>query len=109
MATRKLLGFSESTEAEDVVMDENSIGYITYFAVEAFNHRPPLLPSAEAVDVPYLGALLLKQAGLPLSAPNRERLRLLDRCGGRYNSCSHRAEILGFHRRLIESRLIEAR
>ncbi|HEX4893218.1 MAG TPA: sulfatase-like hydrolase/transferase [Hyphomicrobiaceae bacterium] len=109
MATRKLLGFSESTEAEDVVMDENSIGYITYFVVEAFNHEPPPLPSAEAIDVPYLGALILKQAGLPLSAPNRERLRLLDRCGGRYNSCSHRAEILGFHRRLIDSRLIDER
>jgi len=30
-------------------------------------------------------------------------------CGGRYYGCAHRDEILGFHRRLIDSGLMEAR
>jgi hypothetical protein len=30
-------------------------------------------------------------------------------CQGRYNSCSKRSEILAFHRRLIDSGIIQAR
>jgi hypothetical protein len=30
-------------------------------------------------------------------------------CEGRYNACSRRSEILAFHRRLIDSRLITSR
>ena len=59
--------------------------------------------------MPYLGAIMLQQAGLPLSEPTRERLRLLAACDGRYHTCSRRQEILAFHRRLIDSRLMDAR
>ena len=109
MATRKLLGFHEGTDAEEVTIRPDSIGFITYFAVEALNYAAPALPALETVDVPYLGTLLLEQAGLPLSEPNRERLRLMAACEGRYHGCSRRQEILAFHRRLIDSRLIDAR
>jgi hypothetical protein len=87
----------------------DSIGYVTYYAVDALNYKLPPLPDIETLDVAYLGALILKQAGLPLSDSWRERLRLMALCGGRYYGCSRRDEILAFHRRLIDSGLMEAR
>jgi len=36
-------------------------------------------------------------------------LRLMALCGGRYYDCNRRSEILAFHRRLIDSGLVEAR
>ena len=109
MATRKLLGFREETDVEEVAIDQQSIGYITYYAVEALNFEAPKLPPMDIVDVPYLGAIMLQQAGLPLTEPYRERLRLMAACDGRYHSCSRRQEILAFHRRLIDSHLIDQR
>lgn len=109
MATRRLLGYGEQAEVEDVEVDHESLAFITYFAIKAQNHPVPPLPAHGVIDVPYLGAIVLEQAGLPLSEPNRERLRLLERCDGRYFTCPRRAEVLSFHRRLIDSRLIEAR
>ena len=107
MATRKLLGFDDDTQAEEVAIDPLSKGFITYFSTEGINYQPPPLPSADIVDVPYLGALILSQAGVPLSEPNQERLRLLNQCDGRYHTCALRHEILAFHRRLIDSKLID--
>lgn len=109
MATRKLIGYGEDTEVEDVTVDHDSIGFLTYYAVKAINHAAPPLPPHDVVDVPYLGAIVLEQAGLPLSAPSRERLRLMERCEGRYHTCRRRDEVLSFHRRLIDSRLIDSR
>ncbi len=109
MATRKLLGFHEDTDVEEVTIEPNSVGFMTYYAVEALNYKAPELPQLEALDVPYLGTIILEQAGLPLSEPNRERLRLMAACDGRYHTCRRRQEILAFHRRLIESRLIDQR
>ncbi len=107
MATRKLLGFDEDTQAEEVSIDPLSKGFITYYSTEGINYAPPPLPDQDVVDVPYLGAIILKQAGLPLSEPNRERLRLISVCDGRYHTCARRPEILAFHRRLIDSQLID--
>ena len=109
MATRMLLGFNESNEVEDIKLGMESVGLITYFAVDALNHTPPPLPPFETLDVAYLGATVLEQAGLPLTDAWRERLRLMAMCGGRYYGCSRRDEILAFHRRLIDSGLMEAR
>ena len=109
MATRKLLGYADDTEVEEVDIAAESIGFITYYAVKALNFAPAPLPVHDAVDVPYLGAIMLEQAGLPLSDAYRERLRLMARCDGRYHGCARRGEILGFHRRLIDSALIDGR
>ena len=59
--------------------------------------------------MPYLGSVILEPAGLPLSDSFRERKRLMALCKGRYHTCDKRDEILGFHRRLIESGVIAAR
>lgn len=109
MATRMLLGFGEGNEVEDIKLGMDSIGLITYYAVDALNYTPPPLPEVDTLDVAYLGALLLEQSRLPLSDAWRERLRLLALCRGRYYRCAERDEILAFHRRLIDSGIMEAR
>ena len=109
MATRTLLGFKNETEAEDVVLDPDSIGFITYYAAQGINYRVPVLPQYETLDVSYLGTVMLDLAGLPLSDSHRERKRLMALCRGRYYSCPRREEILLFHRRLIDSGVMAAR
>jgi len=109
MATRTLLGYFQETEAEDVILDDQSIGFITYYAVQGINYRVPPLPQYTTLDVPYIGTLMLDLAGLPLSDSHRERKRLMELCKGRYHSCAQRAQILQFHRRLIDSGVMAAR
>jgi hypothetical protein len=109
MATRTLLGYKTETEAEDVAIGPESIGFITYFAVHGINYSVPDMPKHDPLDVAYLGSLILDLARLPLSDSHRERLRLMALCQGRYYSCSRRDEILRFHRRLIDSGVVAAR
>ena len=109
MATRTLLGYKDETEAEDVILDRDSIGFITYYAAKGVNYRVPALPQYETLDVSYLGTVMLDLAGLPLSDSHRERKRLMSLCRGRYYDCSSRDEILQFHRRLIDSGVMAAR
>jgi phosphoglycerol transferase MdoB-like AlkP superfamily enzyme len=107
-ATRTLLGFDNDTEAEDVILQPESIGFLTYYAIRGVNYRVPPLPQFDTLDVPYLGTVVLDLARLPLSDSHRERKRLMSLCMGRYYGCRHREEILIFHRRLIESGLMAA-
>ena len=109
MATRTLLGFDSDTEAEDVTLHPDSPGFVTYYATQGINYRVPALPQFEALDVAYLGTLMLDLAGLPLSDSHLQRKRLMELCKGRYYSCTQRAEILAFHRRLIDSGVMAAR
>ena len=108
MATRTLLGYKSDTEAEDVALDPESIGFITYYAAQGINYRVPALPPYQTLDVSYLGSVILDLAGLPLSDSHRERMRLMALCQGRYYTCARRDEILRFHRRLIDSGVVEA-
>ena len=108
MATRTLLGFRSETEAEDVTLDPDSVGFVTYYAVQGVNYAVPPLPAYEVLDVSYLGSVILDLAKLPLSGSHRERLWLMSLCEGRYYSCSRRGEILRFHRRLIDSGIVAA-
>ena len=62
----------------------------------------------DPLDIAYLGTVMLEVAGLPLSAAQRERKRLMMACQGRYFGCEPRSKILAFHRRLINSGLVEA-
>lgn len=109
IATRSYLGFANARAAEDVALPRDSLGFLTYYAVEGINYTPPPLPDLDVLDVPYLGTVLLEAAGLPLDQPYRERKRLMQVCHGRYYGCDQRQEILSFHRRLIDGGLIEAR
>ena len=109
VATRTLLGFDRSLASEDMHMAPDHPGFLTYYSVEGIRYTPPALPDVTVLDVPYLSTALLAAAGLPLPPDYAERLRLLGVCDGRYFTCAARRQILGFHRRLIDSGLIEAR
>lgn len=109
IVTRPFLGFDAQTATEDMTLEADSPGYLTYYTVEGVNYDPGPLPNVDVLDVPYLGAVLLNAARLPLSEGQKERLRLLSVCKGRYFSCAKRDEILSFHRRLIDSGLMMAR
>lgn len=109
IATRAYLGFGDARAAEDVALDKDSPGYITYYSITGLNFALKPLPEIDTLDVPYLGTVLLESAGLPLSDAQRERKRLMTVCGGRYDGCKPEGEILSFHRRLINSGLLEAR
>lgn len=108
-ASRTLLGYDENADFEGFKVDPNSPAFKTYFAVDGINYRVPALSNHAATDVAYLGTIILKSAGLPLSDAHRERLRLMELCEGRYHSCAQRTQILAFQRRLIDSGIIMAR
>jgi hypothetical protein len=109
IASRTLLNVSNKLDAEDVSLPFDSLGFVTYYAVEGINYSPPPLPEVEVLDVPYLPVVILDAAGLPLSDSFRERQRLLAACKGRYFTCDQRGAILAFHRRLIDSGLVDSR
>jgi hypothetical protein len=109
IASRTLLHVSNTLDAEDVSLPFDSLGFVTYYAVEGINYSPPPLPEVETLDVPYLPVVILDAAGLPLSDSFRERQRLLTTCKGRYFTCEQHDAILSFHRRLIDSGLVDSR
>ena len=109
VATRQLLGFAPELEAEDVEIPPDSLGFITYFAMQGVNFTPRPLPLIDPIDVAYLPALIIYAAGLPLPDSDVERLRLMKLCNGRYYDCPARDEILGFHQRLIAAGLLNPR
>jgi hypothetical protein len=109
IASRTLLDVSDKLDAEDVSLPFDSLGFVTYYAVEGINYQPPPLPEVETLDVPYLPVVILDAAGLPLSDSFRERQRLLTACHGRYFTCEQHDAILAFHRRLIDSGLVDSR
>jgi phosphoglycerol transferase MdoB-like AlkP superfamily enzyme len=109
VATRTYLGFDPKLTAEDVKMEPDNPGYVTYYSIDGVNYDPPPMPTVETLEVPYIGSVLLEAARLPLPDDYQERLRLLKLCDGRYYTCADKDAILGFHRRLIDSGLVEAR
>ena len=108
IATRSLLGLNNKLEAEDISLPPESPGFITYYAVDGINYEPPPLPEVETLDVPYMPLVILNAARLPLSDSFRERQHILTACNGRYFTCAPHDTILAFHRRLINSGLIDA-
>ncbi|MEZ5849257.1 MAG: sulfatase-like hydrolase/transferase [Hyphomicrobiaceae bacterium] len=109
LATRSLIGKATYDNPEDMALGPLSLGYITYFAVNGINVTPPPLPKVRTLDVPYLGTVLLQQAGLPLPPSYRARMALLEQCEGRYQTCPRQNNILAFHRRLIDAGLLISR
>ncbi len=108
-ATRMLLGQKEETEIEDIKLSAEGPGFITYYSVMTQNFRAPQPYDVQVMDVPYLGLALLDAARLPLSDSYRERKRLMLQCNGRYHTCADEGAILAFHRRLIDSGLMDSR
>jgi len=107
IATRTLLGFGKGSAAEDIQLTPDSPGLLTYYSIDGVNYVPPPLPDENIVEVPYLGTILLNEARLPLPPSYQARLDLMSLCGGRYYTCSKSKNILSFHRRLMDSGLID--
>lgn len=108
IVTRSLLGHA-GEKSHNIILSPQSKGFLTYYTAEGINFPLQPLPDVEVLDVPYLGTLMLKLAGLPLSEAGQERMRLMKVCGGRYYTCPRSGEILAFHRRLIDSGLLVVR
>ncbi|HVX36556.1 MAG TPA: sulfatase-like hydrolase/transferase [Hyphomicrobium sp.] len=107
IATRTLLGFDKGSAAEDIQLTPESPGLLTYYSIDGVNYEPPPLPDEDIVEVPYLGTILLKEAKLPLPPSYQARLDLMRLCDGHYYTCSKSKQILSFHRRLMDSGLID--
>ena len=107
-ATRDLINAVWGDDSPDVGADGSPGPFITFYAVAGHNFPVPPLPKYDPLDVAYLGTVILEASGLPLSAAQRERERLMMVCAGRYFGCEPRSEILAFHRRLINSGLVRA-
>jgi phosphoglycerol transferase MdoB-like AlkP superfamily enzyme len=103
VATRTLLGYPAQAEAEDIVLPDDSPGFLTFYAIDGIGLTPPPLPDIDVIDVPYLGVLILKAAGLSLPPSWAERQKLMQDCDGRYWSCKDHERILDFQARLIEA------
>ncbi len=104
--TRRLLGSAKFSGALSI--DRHPEAFFTYYSVDAVGYRPPPQPALDYVDVAFLGTILMEAAGLPLPESYRERKRLMWLCRGRYHDCPDRDEVLTFHRRLMNSGLMDA-
>jgi hypothetical protein len=107
-ATRDLINDVWGDDSPDVGKDGSPGPFITFYAVEGHNFPVPLLPAYDPLDIAYVGPIVLDAAGLPLSASQQERQRLMMACEGRYFGCEPRSQILAFHRRLINSGVVRA-
>jgi hypothetical protein len=108
-ATRMLLGQKDDIEVEDIKLATDGPGFLTYYSIETQNFKAPHMYDVPVMDVPYLGLALLEAARLPLSPAYQERKRLMLQCEGRYHSCADNKAILSFHRKLIDSGIMESR
>jgi phosphoglycerol transferase MdoB-like AlkP superfamily enzyme len=86
---------------------ETPDAFITFYALSGVNFAVPKLPDYDVLDVPFLDTVILDAAGLPLTEAQQERKRLMLLCAGQYFECKHREEILTFHRRLIDSWIVQ--
>ena len=104
--TRDLLGLPPDPRIT-VDWTDTPDAFITFYALSGINFTVPPLPAYDVLDVPFLDTVILDAAGLPLTAAQQERKRLMQLCAGRYFECKHREEILTFHRRLMDSWIVQ--
>ena len=107
-ATRDFINEVWGDDSPDVGASGAPGPFITFYAIEGLNYQVPPLPEFDPLDIAYLGTVVLEVAGLPLSAAQLERKRLMTGCAGRYFGCEPRSRILDFHRRLINSGFVRA-
>jgi hypothetical protein len=103
-ATRPFLNLA----GDSVVNPETApAGFVTYYTFTGLNYAIETLPAFDQLDIAFLGTVMMEAAGIPLPEAYQERQRLMALCGGRYYECKERDEILSFHRRLIDSGIIQ--
>lgn len=103
--TRRLLGLEEYQGT--LSMERHQPAFVTYYSIDGVGYTPIPLPDVDLMDVPYLSVAVLEAAGLPLPESYQERRRLMVVCKGKYHGCEQRKQILAFHRRLLNSNMID--
>ncbi len=103
--TRRLMGLNDYRGT--LSMERHPRAFETYYSLDGVGYTPVPLPDVAVMDVPYLSVAVMEAAGLPMPASYEERRRLMLLCQGRYHGCAQRNEILAFHRRLLNSDLID--
>ena len=106
-ATQPLLGFDKDEPVDDVMRSGKDAAFITYYAVDGVRYSPPPLPRRRCARraVSRRGH---SRSGRPAASDvYRERKRLMTLCEGHYRNCAARSEILKFHRRMIDSGLMD--
>lgn len=109
MSTRVLLGYADGTEAEDVLIDRNSVGFKTFYAVNSVGYEPKPVATPDVLDAAYLGTVLLEAAGLPLSDASKRRKELKIACNGKMFDCPKRELVLNFNRALLNAGIVSPR
>lgn len=69
---------------------------VTYFKLQT-SYPMPKLPRYEAMDIIYLGTLLLEAAGVPKDAYYQANTVMRDHCAGRYLNCKDRDMLAAYH------------
>lgn len=69
---------------------------VTYYKLES-SFPLPRLPEYEALDIVYLGSVLLDAAGVPKDAFYQANTLLRDRCKGRYLDCADTRMLTSYH------------
>ncbi|MEO8011871.1 MAG: sulfatase-like hydrolase/transferase [Dokdonella sp.] len=69
---------------------------VTYYRLET-SFPSPRLPDYEALDIVYLGSILLDAAGVPKDAFYQANTLLRDRCKGRYLDCADTIFLTSYH------------
>ena len=103
--TRRLMGLDAFRGT--LTMERHPQAFETYYSLDGVGFTPAIPPAMDVMDVPYLSVTIMEAAGLPLPESYLERRRLMALCKGRYHGCIQRGEILAFHRRLLNSNLID--
>ena len=103
-ATRGYLRVPPGTLAQP---NTASDGFVTFYAMTGVNYVVPPLRHYDALDIAFLGTMMLEAAGIPLPESYQERRRLTAVCNGQYYDCPRPGEILAFHRRLINSDIVQ--
>ena len=86
-ATRDIINDVWGDDSPDVGTDGSPGPFITFYAMQGSNLAVPPLPAYDPLDIAYVGTVMLEAAGLPLSAAQQERKRLMVACEGRYFGC----------------------
>lgn len=99
--------FADDVFGGNALVDLRSVAYKTYYSVHAFGYDLDWSAFPETpIDVPFLGAALIKGAKLPTSPMYRDLTSLNELCQGRFHDCKDRAAIDRFLRKRVDSGLL---
>lgn len=99
--------FADAVHGGNALVDLRSVAYRTYYSIHSFNYQLDMSAFPETpIDVPFLGAALMKGAKLPTSHMYRDLIALSEHCQGRFHDCADRAAVDRFLRKRVDSGLL---